>query len=194
MSNWSNKKGGYENLIVYQQGVVISGLNHEFCEKYLADLRYRRTVEQMEQADRSGKQNIVEGSLEKSLKMNIKLTGVSRASYGELLEDYRDFLRFRKLTLWGKEDPQVLEIRAQRESPNKTNKSDWSNKSYLSRWSKWTSDPESFANLQITLISRENYLLDQMLRSLEEKFITEGGYSENLTKKRLDFIAKKNKL
>ncbi len=147
----------------------------------------------MEQAERSGKQNIVEASLEKSLKMNIKLTGVSRGSYGELLEDYRDFLRFRNLALWDKNDPRVLEIRAQRESPNKTNLSNSTNKSYLSRWSKWTSDPEAFANLQITLISRENYLLDQMIRSLEEKFITKGGYSENLTKKRLEFLNKSNK-
>jgi len=184
MSNLSNsnipKKGGYESLIVYQQAVIIFDLNLVFLKNYLSEIRYRRTVEQMEQASRSGKQNIVEASLEKSLKMNIKLTGVSRASYGELLEDYRDFLRSRNLVLWDKNDLRVLEIRALRS----TN---------LSNWSNWTNDQETFANLMITLISRENYLLDCLIRSLEEKFVSEGGYSENLFKRRLDFRAK-NKL
>lgn len=174
----SRKPSGYKNLIVYQQAVIIYDLTNIFCQNYLKDnqqIPTRRTVDQMVQAARSGKQNIVEGSLEKSLKMNIKLTGVSRASFGELLEDYRDFLRTRNLSVWDKNDPRVLEIRATRVS----------NSSNLSHWSNWTNSPESFSNLMITLLSRENYLLDQMLRSLEQKFVNEGGYSENLFKKRL---------
>ncbi len=59
------KKCGYQNLIVYQQAVLIYDLNFEFCQKYLDKFRDKRTIEQMEQAGRSGKQNIVEGSLEK---------------------------------------------------------------------------------------------------------------------------------
>lgn len=180
-SNKSHSTGGYESLITYQQAVLIFDLTGQFCDRYLSVPKYRRTVEQMEQAVRSGKQNIVEASLEKSLKMNIKLTGVARASFGELLEDYRDFLRLRKFALWEKDDPRVLVIRALRVLPNKTN---WSN------LSNWTNSPESFANLIITLISKENYLLDQMLRSLERKFISEGGYSENLFKKRLEYLGK----
>lgn len=181
------KPGGYQNLIVYQQAIIIYDLNRLFCQKYLlpslSGIPTRRTIEQMDQAARSGKQNIVEGSLEKSLKGNIKLTGVSRASFGELLEDYSDFLRTRNLKLWDKNDPRVLEIRALREFPNKTNKSNLTN---LTRFARWTNLPERFANLMITLISRENYLLDQILRSLEQKFVNEGGYSENLFKKRLE--------
>jgi len=69
---------------------VISDLTVVFCERFLYEIKYRRTVEQMVQAARSGKQNIVEGSLEKSMESNIKLTGVARASFGELLEDYKD--------------------------------------------------------------------------------------------------------
>ncbi len=129
----------------------------------------------MVQAARSGKQNIVEASLEKSLKMNIKLTGVARASLGELLEDYKDYLRVNNLKLWDKNDPRVREIRS-----NKTN---LTNMTYLSNW---TNSPERFANLMITLISLDCYLLDRMIRSLEEKFIREGGYSESLFKKRLE--------
>jgi four helix bundle suffix protein len=176
--------GGYKSLIVYQQAVLIQDLNTEFCQKYLADngkgIPTRRTVDQMTQAARSGKQNIVEGSLEKSLKMNINLTGVSRASFGELKEDYEDFLRSRNLPIWDKNDPRVLEIRALRVSTNLTNESNKSNLSNLAN------TPERFANLMITLISKETYLLDQMLRSLEKKFINEGGYSENLFRKRLE--------
>lgn len=166
-----SKTGGYQNLIAYQLAVVIFDLTDLFVKRYIKG----RTVDQMVQAARSGKQNIVEGSLEKSLKMNIKLTGVARASFGELLEDYRDFLRVNNLTIWDKNDPEVLKLRA--------NKSNLTNKSYLSNW---TNTSERFSNLMITLISLGCYLLDQMLRSLERKFITEGGYSENLFKKRLE--------
>lgn len=182
-SNWANRsngQGGYKNLIVYQQAVIIYDLTVKFCNKYLLDsgrgAPTRRTVDQMTQAARSGKQNIVEGSLEKSSKLNISLTSVARASFGELLEDYLDFLRTRNLPAWDKEDPRVLEIRTRRE----TNKSNWTN------WSDWMDTPERFANLMVTLISKENYLLDQMVRALEQKFINEGGYSENLFKKRLE--------
>lgn len=167
--------GGYQNLIVYQQAVIIYDLTIIFCKKFLSDngigLPTRRTQDQMIQAARSGKQNIVEGSLEKSLKMNIKLTGVARASFGELLEDFKDYLRINNLKLWDKDDPRVLEIRA--------------NKSNTTNWTNLTNSSESFCNLMITLLSKENYLLDQLIRSLEQKFITQGGYSENLFRKRL---------
>ncbi len=172
--------GGHQDLIVYQQAVLIFDLNVQFCRRFLDPIKDRRTIEQMEQASRSSKQNIVEGSLGKSLKMNIKLTGVSRASYGELLEDYKDFLRIRNLKLWPKEDERVREIRSMRVQTNKANESN------AADWSNWTNDAERFANLMVTLISKENYLLDCLLRSLENKFVTEGGCGENLFKKRLE--------
>lgn len=107
--------GGYESLLVYRLAVTIDDGTYLFCQKFLLQWIDKRTVEQMFQASRSGKQNIVEGSLEKSFEGNIKLTGVARASYGELLEDYKDFLRRRRLPLWEKEDERVLKIRAFRE-------------------------------------------------------------------------------
>lgn len=171
-----NKSGGYENLIVYQQAVIIYDLTVEFCKKYLDKFSDKRTIEQMIQAARSGKQNIVEGSLEKSLKMNIKLTGVSRGSFGELLEDYKDFLRTRKLLIWQKNDARLLPIRRMRIS-RETN---------LSNLTNWTNSPEKFGNLMLTLLSKENYLLDKLIAALENKFIKEGGYSENLTRRRLE--------
>ena len=171
--------GGYKNLIVYQQAVLIFDLNEEFCKKYLDRMKDKRTIEQMQQAARSGKQNIVEGSLEKSLKMNIKLTGVARGSLGELLEDYKDFLRIRGLKTWDKDDERILAIRRMRIQI------DGSNTSNLSDWTHWTNDSERYANLMITLISKENYLLDRITKSLEDKFVSEGGYTENLFKRRM---------
>lgn len=167
--------GGYQDLLVYKLAVIIFDLGVEFCERFIP--KSSRTHDQMVQANRSGKQNIVEGSLEKSLKGNIKLTGVSRASYGELAEDLKDFLRAHKLQLWDKNDPRVREIRSIRIT----------NSSNLPNWSNWTNTPERFANLLITLIHMECYLLDQLIRSLEKKFIEEGGYTENLFKKRLEY-------
>jgi len=171
-------RGGYQNLLVYKLAVIIFDLTVEFCDRYIS--KSSRTHDQMVQAARSGKQNIVEGSLEKSAKGNIKLTGVSRASYGELKEDYEDYLRLKKASLWNKDDPRVREIRSTRI----TDLSNWPN---LPNFTKWKQKPESFANLQITLIYLETYLLDQLLRSLEKKFVTEGGYTENLFKKRLNY-------
>ena len=189
MSNMSNmtdesKKGGYKNLIVYQEAVIIYDLNMQFCEQYMTYKTNKsyRTYDQMIQAARSGKQNIVEGSLEKSSKLNINLTSVARASFGELYEDYADFLRTRKLAIWDKNDKRVWEIR----NAYKTNEPYLTYKSY-------TTNPESFANLMLTLISKENYLLDQMLRSLETKFVKEGGYTENLTKQRLAYRSNNSK-
>ena len=175
MDDWFTKPG-YKNLLVYKLAVIIFDLNHEFCSLYI-DKR-SRTFDQMIQADRSGKQNIVEGSLEKSLKSYIKLLGVSRASYGELLEDFTDFLRLKKLPLWDKNDPRVWQIRKIRigNSPNLPN---------LANLANFKNNPEVFANVMITLINMECYLLDKMLKSLEEKFVKEGGYTENLFKRRL---------
>ncbi|MBI2404572.1 four helix bundle protein [Candidatus Gottesmanbacteria bacterium] len=165
-------KGGFESLLVYQKAVTIADLTVTFCEKFLGESKYRRTVEQMVQAARSGKQNIVEGSLEKSMEGNIKLTGVARASFGELLEDYKDFLRQRSLALWSKDDPRVLKIRSYK-----------THETYES----YRRDPESFANLMVTLCFTEGYLLDQLLRAQEQKFIKEGGFRENLFRKRQEY-------
>jgi len=179
--------GGYESLLVYRLAVTIDDGTYLFCQKFLLQWVDKRTVEQMFQASRSGKQNIVEGSLEKSCEGNIKLTGVARASYGELLEDFKDFLRRRKLSLWGKNDKRVLKIRAFKEEVGKeTNLTDLANWANLD-----LNNPEEFANLMICLIYKQTFLLDQLLKAQEEKFIKEGGFRENLFKKRREYLARK---
>jgi restriction system protein len=181
--------GGYENLLVYRLAVTIFDFNLLFCQRFLSNYKYRRTVDQMEQASRSGKQNIVEGSLEKSMEGNIKLTGVARASYGELLEDYKDFLRTRNLMIWDKNDPRILKIRSFKETlenpTNLTNLSSWTNLDF--------NNQENFANIMICLLYKENYLLDQLLRSQEQKFVEHGGFRENLFRKRKEYLDKDRK-
>ncbi len=175
-----SNSGGYQNLLVYQLAITIFDLTVIFCNQYID--KKSRTHDQMVQAGRSGKQNIAEGSLEKSLKSYIKLIGVSRGSFGELLEDYKDYLRQNNLSLWSKEDPKVNHIRSIRESSNLPN---WAN-SPNSPYAQYLDKPENFANLLVVLLYKENYLLDQLNRSLEDKFVKEGGYTENLFKKRLE--------
>ena len=125
--------------------------------------------------------------MEKSLKSYLKLLGVSRASFGELLEDFTDFLRLRKLAIWDKNDHRVKQLRRIRigNTSNLANLPNWAYKPDREK------SPEVFANLMITLIKMECYLLDKLSRKLEDKFIKEGGYTENLFKKRLNFRNKK---
>jgi four helix bundle suffix protein len=180
VDNWFSKPG-YENLLVYKISVNIFDFTSKFCQLFTNNRS--RTYDQMIQAARSGKQNIVEGSLEKSLKSYIKLLGVARASFGELEEDYKDFLRLHQQNLWDKNDPRVKQLRKIRiiENTNLANLPNWANEYCREK------NPEIFANIIITLIKMDCYLLDQMIRKLEDKFIREGGYTENLFKKRLAY-------
>lgn len=169
-------EAGYKHLKTYQLATVIYDLTVEFCEKFLRGFDYRRTREQMIQAARSGKQNIAEGATFKSHKGYIKLLGISLGSFKELLEDYEDFLRQRKLSLWSKHDVRIRKIRGIRliDKPDSPD------------------SPEEAANLIITLINQETFMLDKQIKSLEEKFIKEGGYTEKLFRKRLKARTKRN--
>ena len=131
----------------------------------------------MDQAARSGKQNIAEGYLQKSIEGKLKLLGVARGSLEELLNDYLDYLRQHQLTIWGKDDSRSLAIR--RLVYNSYN--DY--KSYKD----YMAAPEGAANSMVILINQTNQLLDQKLRWIEEQFIKEGGFRENLLKKRLQY-------
>jgi len=179
----SSAKTGYEKLLVYWLAVDISDLTTIFCERYIR--KNSRTFDQMIQAARSGKQNITEDSLSRSVESNLKLISVARSSYGELLEDFRDFLRQKNLRIWDKNDPRILSMR-QLGPSYKTYKTYETYKSYLSY-------PETFANLMLTLCFKQGYLLDKLLQALKEKFIREGGFRENLFKERINFRNKKKK-
>ena len=95
--------GGYENLLSFQKARIVYDGTVRFCQRFLK--KSDRTVDQMVQAARSGKQNILEASRASgtSKETEIKLTNVARASLEELLEDYRDFLRLRGIAEWTKD-------------------------------------------------------------------------------------------
>ena len=167
------KAGGYKSLPFFKQTEIVNDFTVEFCSCYI---KYTsRTKDQMEQAARSGKQNIAEGYLQKSLEGRIKLLGVARGSLEELLNDYQDFLWQKKFKVWDKDSTKAQTIRQLGYNRYKN----YSNYKY------YISDPETAANTMICLINQTNRLIDQKLRWLEEKFVAEGGFRENLFKKRL---------
>jgi restriction system protein len=164
--------GGYQNLKSYQMAEIVFDATVKFCERFI-DKR-SRTVDQMVQAARSGKQNIAEGSMASgtSKKMELKLIGVARASLEELLNDYKDFLRQRHLQLWDKDHPKAKEVRALACAENR---SYMSYATYIEE-----STAEVAANTIVCIIHQTNYLLDQQLRQLEKQFLEEGGITERL--------------
>lgn len=110
-SGFIPKHGNYPELLSYQKAEVIYDLTFRFCEKFLK--RGDRTIDQMVQAARSGKQNIAEASKASgtSKETEIKLTNVARASLEELLVDYGDFLRVRDLAQWAKGSREAQYVR-----------------------------------------------------------------------------------
>ena len=170
--------GNYQELESYRNSVVIYDGTVDFCARFLRS--GDRTVDQMTQAARSGKQNIVEGCMASgvSTETEIKLIGVARASLEELLEDYRDHLRTRSLPLWDKNDARVSAIRELSRRKDRTYET---YKTYLDRGD---NSPELFCNLMISLIHQTNYLLDRHLKSLEEQFAEKGGIRERMHRTR----------
>ena len=172
--------GGYRNLRSFQTAQLAYDATVIFCNHFI-DKR-SRTHDQMVQAARSGVQNIAEGSMASatSKKMELKLTGVARASLEELLLDYQDFLRQRGLRLWNKDSPEAMQVRNKYHA-GKTAKSDQSDKSaasdpyFISRAAE-----EVAANTIICLINQASYLLGRQLKSLEEQFLLKGGFTERL--------------
>lgn len=171
--------GNYEELLSYRKAVIVYDATVAFCERFFD--KWDRTKSQMVQAARSGKQNIIEGTMASgtSKETEIKLIGVARASLEELLEDYRDFLRSRKLEVWGKEDRRVLAVRRMGRDPK--------HGTYASyRTHVENAPPEVAANTVICLIHQANYLLDRQLRELEQRFVKEGGMRERMTRARIE--------
>jgi restriction system protein len=164
--------GGYQTLKSYQNAEIVYDATVKFCGRFID--RRSRTHDQMVQAARSGKQNIAEGSMASatSKKTELKLIGVARASLEELLIDYQDFLRQRQLPLWEKGHPNAQEVRKLAYSEYR---------SYTTYRAYIEEGPaEVAANTMICLIHQTNYLLDLLLRQLEQQFLREGGFTEKL--------------
>ncbi len=171
--------GGYKNLISYQKAEIVFDGTVYFTNRFFR--RNDRTIDQMVQAARSGKQNIVEASMASatSKETEIKLTNVARASLEELLKDYEDFLRTNKLQKWDKDHRLVARLRELNRIPN-------SNYETFRRAIE-NENPEICANVMIGLIKVTAYLLDKQIVALEAAFIKEGGLKERMTRARLNY-------
>jgi four helix bundle suffix protein len=169
--------GNYRELLSYQKTQVVYDLTYRFCSRFLK--KGDRTIDQMVQAARSGKQNIVEGSKASatSKEMEIKLTNVARASLEELLEDYLDFLRVRDFAIWDKDSREAEYVR------KLGNVSHTTYETYREFCE--TRPAEVVANIAVCLIHQANYLLDRQIRRLEHDFLQQGGLRERMTSARL---------
>jgi four helix bundle suffix protein len=169
--------GNYRELLSYKKAKVVYDVTFAFCGRFLS--KGDRTIDQMIQAARSGKQNILEGSKASgtSTETEIKLTNTARASLEELLDDYQDYLRSRRCRLWEKNSREASFVRrfATKPEPAYDDFREFCE----------TRSAEVVANIAICLIHQTNYLLDQQIRRLERDFINEGGIRERMTRVRL---------
>lgn len=172
------QRGNYKKLLSYQKTDVIFRLTYYFCHIYLQ--KGDRTVDQMVQAARSGKQNIVEGCMASatSAKTEIKLLNVAKASLHELCEDYEDYLKTRGHRQW---EEGSKELEAMRHIGCEHNDGD-----YFMQLAQ-TRPPETIANMVIVLLKQADYLLHRQLQRLSDDFVQEGGFSERMTRIRKNY-------
>jgi len=185
MTEQTKKRAGYEYLLAYKITVPIYDYTVEFCDIYIDP--YSRTRDQMIQSARSGMQNIAEGNKQQNLQGYIKLSGVSRGSLEELLNDFLSYARQQKISIWPPEKAkreireigkiwEILKITPT--LPDSPNFPPLPNRAELA------------VNLMITLINQANFLIDKLLISLNEKHMKEGGFTERLYKKRIEYRSK----
>lgn len=162
----------WKNLFFYRKSDAIFQLTVEFCRRFLP-AHGDRTVDQMVQAARSGKQNIIEGSEDgmTSSEMEIKLLNVARGSLQELREDYIDYLNTHHLCLWPVTEPRQERLRDFCHSHNDF-------EDYAPLVDKM--NDEEYANLLLTLCHQTDKMMCSYVEKLEERFVTEGGIKERM--------------
>ena len=170
------KQANWEGLYFYQKANVLYQMTFAFTKRFLT--RGDRTIDQMVQAARSGKQNIVEGVefSTTSYEVFLKLLNTAGSSLQELLEDYKDYLRVRNLRLW---ESDSAEVKAMSKLGREHKKSDY----FLSLAE--TRNDEVVANMVIVLIHQADILITGYLNHQYKKFLQEGGFREKLTRERL---------
>ncbi|MDO5665473.1 MAG: four helix bundle suffix domain-containing protein [Bacteroidia bacterium] len=176
------RTGHFEKLLTYQKSLVIYDLTFYFCHKYLE--RGDRTIDQMIQAARSGKQNIAEGSSfsATSKKLEMNLINVAKSSLKELRADYEDYLRTRGHRIWEDDSDEV-------EAMKKIGREYNSDVDYFMNIAK-SRPPETVANMIRCLILQNDFLLFRQLEALERDFLREGGFSERMSKMRKEQLKK----
>lgn len=178
------QKGNYHSLISYRKAECIYDITYYFAHKFLE--HGDRTVDQMVQAARSGKQNIAEGCAASatSSETEIKLTNVAKASLQELLVDYQDYLRVRNLEQWSTDSDKFHRTRKICSTHND---------SHYYRKAIEVRSAETIANIAIILIHQTDYLLFKQIESLKKAFLENGGIREQMTRARIDYRNKQKK-
>ncbi len=178
------KQPNWENLYFYQKANTLYMLTFRFVERFLH--KGDRTIDQMVQAARSGKQNIVEGSADgvTSMEIEVRLLNTARGSLKELKEDYKDYLNTRRLVIWGKKHPRFDSMLMYCRTHNKV-------EDYEPYFDVW--NDEEMANTALTLCHITDKLMTAYQEQLEQKFITEGGIKERMTAARLNYRTDKNR-
>ena len=179
MSNdFLDQRGDYHSLKAFKKAECIYDITFYFAHKYLkiGD----RTIDQMIQAARSGKQNLAEGYIDgvTSTEMKLKLINVDRASLHELLLDYEDYLRVRNLQQWSFDDPRCRQTRVF--CRNHLDSADYRER-IRSR------SDETIANIAITLIHQEDVLLKGYIEWLKQQFLANGGFKEQMYRARTQY-------
>ncbi|MBR2061578.1 MAG: four helix bundle suffix domain-containing protein [Tidjanibacter sp.] len=168
-------QGDHRNLICYRKAELIYDITYHFAHSAFG--KGDRTIDQMVQAARSGKQNIVEGNadIETSIEMGIKLINVAKASFNELLADYEDYLRVNGLEQWEEQSDEFTAMRKLGSSQTNQHILDIARARPL----------QTVANMAIILIKQEDYLLYQLRKSLSDRFVSEGGFKEKMYRVRV---------
>lgn len=168
----------YKSLLFYRKSVALYDITFAFCGRFLH--KGDRTIDQMIQAARSGKQNIIEGSeaAVTSSETEIKLLNVARASLKELQGDYEDYLRARKITTWDGSHPRY---EALRKFCSETNDSE----DYMSRWEQM--NDEEIANMAITMCHQVDVMMMKYIGVKEREFVEKGGIREAMTRARMEY-------
>lgn len=172
------KSTNYKKLRFYHRSDVLYQITQEFCKRYFKKWG-DRTVDQMVQAARSCKQNIVEGSEDgrASMEMEIKLLNTAKGSNCELLEDYQDYLKCFNLDIWQEGHPRYPAMLDFCRSHYKL-------EDYQPLLSKMNA--EEMANLALCLCHQVDKALESYIERKDREFTTEGGIKERMTAARLD--------
>lgn len=177
-NDFAKPKSSYRKLFVFQKAEAIYDLTYFFLQKRIP--KSDRTYDQMLQAARSGKQNIVEGRSDaaSSAEMEIKLFGVARGSLHELLSDYEDYMRTRKILFWSPDNERYRRLLDICQDHNDT--------AFFTSLIPKMND-EEYCNLMLTLIHQTIVMLNKMIDKVKADFIKTGGIKEQMYKARINY-------
>lgn len=175
-TDFARPKTSYRKLYVFQKAEAIYDLTYFFLQGRIA--KSDRTHDQMLQAARSGKQNIVEGRSDatSSAEMEIKLFGVARGSLHELLNDYENYMRTRHIPFWNLNNERFRRLNEICRMHNDT--------AFFTSLTPKMND-EEYCNLMLTLIHQTIAMLDKMIEKIKVDFLSNGGIKEQMYKARL---------